>query len=492
MLDQFKKGASQPTARQMAQVRLAVSRAGIPESFADVLATSRLSSANYTPAAKAVASVLKVLEGPMRDNALDLDTVKAIIRRAVEKATAEGDLTPEELESAIDKAAREIALSIMAEEDRNPAPTALSDADYILRNRVPGRARNAGGDVTPAMMMADAMLARMNPRHTPTHGRQFVSMRLEDMARIGRPEMGIGAQPVMNGLHTTGDFAAALGIASNKILLDSYALSESQIKRASREVSAPDFRPINTVRVSTGMGLDKVNEAGQFTYGTINDAGEAFAVETYGKVFGLSRQALVNDDLGALSNSARIQGAGAALTEARLFASLLEKNAGLGPVMQDGKTLFHADHGNTPAAGSALSVDALSEARLALRRQKGLSGEAISVQPAFLIVPPELETMAETFVAVITAAAAEHVNPFSDRLEVIVDANLTNGKRWYLAATPGLPDGLLHAYLDGAKGPQLFTREGFEVDSMEFKVRLDFGCGFADHRAWFMNPGPGI
>ena len=49
--------------------------------------------------------------------------------------------------------------------------------------------------------------------------------------------------------------------------------------------------------------------------------------------------------------------------------------------------------------------------------------------------------------------------------------------------------GDVHAYLDGATGPQVFTREGFEVDASEFKVRLDFGCGFVDHRAWYMNPG---
>jgi len=24
---------------------------------------------------------------------------------------------------------------------------------------------------------------------------------------------------------------------------------------------------------------------------------------------------------------------------------------------------------------------------------------------------------------------------------------------------------------------------------MQFKVRLDFGAAFADHRAWYMNPG---
>ncbi len=57
-----------------------------------------------------------------------------------------------------------------------------------------------------------------------------------------------------------------------------------------------------------------------------------------------------------------------------------------------------------------------------------------------------------------------------------------------ICASPGAPDGLQHAYLDGVAGPQLFTREGFEIDGVEYKVRMDFGAGFTDHRGWYMSP----
>lgn len=104
-------------------------------------------------------------------------------------------------------------------------------------------------------------------------------------------------------------------------------------------------------------------------------------------------------------------------------------------------------------------------------------------------MPPELETLAQQLVASITATSVGDVNTFTNTLSVLVDAHLTSPTRWYLSAEPGRPEGLQHAYLDGAAGPQIFTREGFEVDATEFKVRLDFGCGFVDHRAWYMNPG---
>ncbi|SOC02155.1 phage major capsid protein [Rhodobacter maris] len=483
MLDKHTTGAAQPTARHLAQMRLAASKAGLPPDQADLMAAHGVSLAAADATAQGLAQVAQMAAPFLHSGRLDAAAMLRISKHALRAGSGIED--PAQIAQAIAKAAGEEAAAIMAANEPN-GRTAAPDLARGTASMVSAR---AGGSPSLADCMADGLLARMMAGHVPTHGREFAQMRLEDLARFESGASRRGARQFMSGLHVSDDFPIALGIASNQLLLNAYVASEGQLKRASREVTASDFRPINTVQVSNGMGLDKVNEAGEFTRGTIAEAGEAFAVETYGKVFALTRQAFVNDDLGVLSNAARLQGTGAALTEAKLFASLLEKNAGLGPTMQDGKTLFHADHGNLAAIGAAPNVTSLTVARTALRRQKGLSGEAIQVQPAFLIVPPELETAAQQLVAAITAASVDQVNPFSEKLEVLVDANLTNAKRWYLSAAPGVPDGMLHAYLDGAKGPQIFTREGFDVDSMEFKVRLDFGCGFADHRAWFMNPG---
>ena len=67
---------------------------------------------------------------------------------------------------------------------------------------------------------------------------------------------------------------------------------------------------------------------------------------------------------------------------------------------------------------------------------------------------------------------------------MIVDPRLAPGTRWYVAADPALIDGLEYAYLEGAPGPQIETRVGFEVDGVSMKVRLDFGSGWIDHRGW--------
>jgi hypothetical protein len=61
--------------------------------------------------------------------------------------------------------------------------------------------------------------------------------------------------------------------------------------------------------------------------------------------------------------------------------------------MNDGKRLFHVDHGNKAASGGAIADDTLSAARLAMRSQTGLSGQRISATPKFLLVPSAQETI---------------------------------------------------------------------------------------------------
>jgi hypothetical protein len=113
------------------------------------------------------------------------------------------------------------------------------------------------------------------------------------------------------------------------------------------------------------------------------------------------------------------------------------------------------------------------------------------VSPKFLLVPPSLEIVAHQFTRQINATTAATVNPFSSQLQVIVDARLEDysSTAWYLAADPGLIDGLEYAHLAGAEGPQLEMQEGWNVLGVEFRVVLDFGCAAIDHRGWLKNLG---
>ncbi|NCO88060.1 MAG: peptidase U35 [Rhodobacterales bacterium] len=347
-----------------------------------------------------------------------------------------------------------------------------------------------------ARQMGEALYARINPRHELSEpARRYAYSTPVDMAKElltlrGESTMALSpASLVTRALHTTSDFPIILGDTVGRVLRDAYQAAPSGIRRLGRQTTARDFRSVNKIMLGEAPLLEKLNEHGEIKAGTMAEAREAYKVETWARKIGVTRQVLVNDDLGAFADLARRMGQAAAETEARILVTLLEAGSGNGPTLSDGKTLFHADHGNKAGTGAAISDATLSAARLALRTQKGIEDRTIRVTPRNLLVPPVLETTAEKWLASIAPATAADVNPFSGSLSLVVEPRLSSATRWYVTAEPGEIDGLEFAYLSGAEGPQVESRSGWDVDGVEIRVILDFGAGFIDHRGWFMNAG---
>ncbi|GGM00472.1 hypothetical protein GCM10011534_22890 [Pseudooceanicola nanhaiensis] len=347
-----------------------------------------------------------------------------------------------------------------------------------------------------ARQMGEALYARINPRHELSEpARRYAYSTPVDMAKellTLRSESTMALSPaslVTRALHTTSDFPIILGDTVGRVLRDAYQAAPSGIRRLGRQTTARDFRAVNKIMLGEAPLLEKLNEHGEIKAGTMAEAREAYKVETWARKIGITRQVLVNDDLGAFADLARRMGQAAAETEARILVTLLETGSGNGPTLSDGKTLFHADHGNKAGTGAAISDTTLSAARLALRTQKGIEDRTIRVTPRNLLVPPALETTAEKWLASIAPATAADVNPFSGSLSLVVEPRLSSATRWYVTADPGEIDGLEFAYLSGAEGPQVESRSGWDVDGVEIRVILDFGAGFIDHRGWFMNAG---
>lgn len=344
--------------------------------------------------------------------------------------------------------------------------------------------------------MGEAVFSRLDPSHALSEpARQFAYMSLSDLARETLRVRGISttalskAEIVTRSLHTTTDFATILGSTVGRSLRKAYEVSAGNLKKAARQTSAPDFRTRYKVQLGEAPTLQKVNEAGEFKSGTMAEAKESYKVDTFGRIVGISRQAIINDDLGAFGDVSTRLGIAAAAFETQTLVDLLVSNAGAGPTMDDTVALFHANHKNLAGAGAVISEATLSAARLALRKQTGLSGGLIEVAPKFLVVPPDLETAAEKQLAALAAAKTSDVNPFANQLTLLVENRLTNATRWYVTADPALIDGLEYAYLEGQSGPQIESRNGFEIDGVQIKVRDDFGCGFVEYRSWYSNPG---
>ena len=294
--------------------------------------------------------------------------------------------------------------------------------------------------------------------------------------------------------HTSSDFPQILQNVVNKQLVDAYTELPTTYQLWTRKASASDFKAMWRVWFSSAPKLIEVPEGGEYKQITFSEAGESYAIGTYGAMFSITRQAIINDDLDAFQRIPRLFGAAAKRTVNETVYAILKNN----PTMADGKTLFHADHGNEGTAG-AIGEDTFNEAIQKMSEQKDLSGEAIlGIMPRFLIVPPALKTTALKWLkstALPQSGMSSGIfNPFQNVAEPVVEPALSaaaggSDTAWYMAADPRMVDTIEVAFLGGNEEPRVESQKGFEVDGMRFKVSLDFGAKAIDWRGLFRNVG---
>lgn len=286
----------------------------------------------------------------------------------------------------------------------------------------------------------------------------------------------------------TSDFAELLSNTAARSLRTGYMEQQGSHLAISSEREVPDFREQSLVNLSSAPDLLEVAEFGEYKSGNVVDSASKFKVVTHGRLLQISRQALVNDDLAAFTQLPAAFGAAARRKEADEVFKQITSNVTMG----DGNALFHASHGNLAASGAVLSLGA---ARAAMRRQKSPGGHSfLDIQPAVLLVPTELQTVAEAIVSSFVDPAKQNdaANPAWVRgLTVVADPRLDEHSTisWYLFAGPSTVDGLVRAYLAGQERPFIEEDNEFVRDVMSLKCRLDFGVGVIDYRAAYKNPG---
>lgn len=281
-------------------------------------------------------------------------------------------------------------------------------------------------------------------------------------------------------LHTTSDFPLLLGNAVNRVLHAAYEDAPATLKTIGRLANLPDFRGKSVVRLGGAPSLEKVSEAGEFTYGTVKESANGWRLATFGRIVGLSRQALVNDDLSGFATMLTKFGQAAARREAEELVSVL-----LTPPQIDGADLFATDR--STQITNVLNIDGLAAAVRAMRAQKDLDGGLVMQEPATLLVPAALEMTARQLVATFNPNSAGAVQPFTLAVAVEPRLDAASAAAWYLVA--GNQSALEYGYLDGAQGVQTDQRDGFEVDGIEIKARLDFGCGWVSPVGWVKSTG---
>lgn len=375
--------------------------------------------------------------------------------------------------------------------------------DLLVKQSAPIQTAHvdASGDDPVAIRdaMAEALVMRMKPKYKPANQRavEYRGVRFSDMVRelmTAQGERNLPRNPVAfaeRAFHSTSDFPLLLSSALNKVLLADYAQAAPTYRMFMAQRTFNDFRAHSFLRAGDFPTLETLLEGGEIKTGTISEGREQVTLATYAKGVRVTRQMLVNDDLGAFTDFGGMIGRRVVDFENALaFSTCITAGSGAGPNLADGNAVFTTTRGNRSASGAAIDVTTLSTARAALRGRTSPDGLKLNLSPRYLLTGPAYETIAWQYTsAQYVPATAGTTNPFRGVYEPIVDANIT-GNNWYLFADPAVAPVFIYGYLDGAAGPQVRTTNPLSTDgAVQVDVWMDFGVGAIDWRGGYFNAG---
>jgi hypothetical protein len=303
----------------------------------------------------------------------------------------------------------------------------------------------------------------------------------------------LGAQPaqIMATAFSTVSVPQMLSNVANKALLDEYNSRESLAVVLAEKLTSSDFKENTGVKLG-GLGrMETVQNGGAIKHGTMTEESFTYRVNTIAKLIGITREMLINDDLGGFVRIARNLGMSAFNTREYDFFKLV----------MDNTSSFFAS-GNNNYITDALSIDGIAVAEAALMEQTGIDGEPIDVRGTWLVVPPQLAATARAIYVGTKAIGATSMVPdanvFSGVYEPKASPYLSNSSvsdnysetAWYLWSSSIKPYGI--AYLNGIETPVVEEVDpGAEYLGRAWRAYFDYGVCEIDKRGAVLSTGAG-
>jgi hypothetical protein len=296
-------------------------------------------------------------------------------------------------------------------------------------------------------------------------------------------------------LSVTG-LSGILGNVANKSMLDGYDMVEQAWRQIASVASVNDFKTHTRYRLTSDMQYAKVGPGGEFSHGALDELSYTQRADTYGIMYSLTRQMIINDDLGALNSMARQLGIGAG--DAINDAFWTE--------FMDNSTFFAS--GNSNVGTGALSITSLTSGVSTFKKQTKPNGRPLGWEPNILLVPVDLDVVAQQLYADLqvneraiedsaTANPAPNSNPHRGKYRPVSSVFLSNSSytnysatAWYLLTDPMRASTIEVAYLNGVDMPTVESADAdFNTLGIQFRGYHDFGVSKQDYRAGFRSTG---
>jgi ATP-dependent protease ClpP protease subunit/phage major head subunit gpT-like protein len=354
---------------------------------------------------------------------------------------------------------------------------------------------------TARIGMEGALVAQMSgAREVKGPARDYMTHSIVDMAAasIGHRDPIRSAGDRLDvirmalGSNSTSDFPAVFENALNKRMLDAYENAPITYRAIAQRMDFTDFRPHPISAIGDFPGLQEIGETGEIKAGSTSDKKEVLQLKPFGRQMIISRQMLVNDDLGAIDRLLASRGRAVAAWEEQYFYAMMLSGANADGVtlLETTRQVFNTTDGTKAAAAAAIVPTSIALGYKALRERKGIGADAayLNLTPAILLTGPAKEFEALQLLAPIQAAQASNVNPYSGKLQQVTSPYIT-GNAWYMFADPADAPVFAYGYLSGEEGPRMRMDEPFGTQGVAYSIEEDFGVGAVDFRGGYKNAG---
>lgn len=288
---------------------------------------------------------------------------------------------------------------------------------------------------------------------------------------------------VLRAAFATHNISNILAATYGKSLLNGFNAIESVWDLISSIRPVNDFKTYTGVRLDGGFLFDEVGNDGRLKSADASDATRTIQAKTYGRMSSITRQDIVNDDLGALTQVPQRLGRGAALKFNQVFWAAFESS---------NSSYYQAA---TPGSGNALAVASLETAYTAYGSLADPDGNPLGVTPQILLVPKALGITANkiqtgnTLLASSLGSTSSKVlepqaNVLAGKFSIVESAYLSSSSTWWLCADPADLPTMEVAFLNGQRQPTVEQAEAdFDVLGIQVRGYFDFGVSKGESRA---------
>lgn len=296
---------------------------------------------------------------------------------------------------------------------------------------------------------------------------------------------------------STTSLPGILANTANKFLLDGFLEVETAWREISATRSVSDFKTITSYRMTADMAYEEVGASGKIKHGELGEESYTNRARTYAKMLSITREQIINDDLGALSDVPRFLGRGAAIKLNRVFWT---------EFCADHSTFFTTGRGNYfEGATTNLGIASLTQAETLLFDQTDSEGDPLGLPPDghILLVPTALKTLAgqlNTDAEVRdTTASTKYTtgNPHRGKFRPVSSSYLGNASygnsttAWYIVTNPANQPRMIEVcFLNGQQSPTVESADAdFSTLGIEMRGYHDFGVSKQDYRGAIKSKG---